>query len=600
MTLTHTFHIPVMGIGYTIDTPIKVAHLGISSVLSLGDDMLLERLREHYAQKFNFDFTPISKSDIDKRAKRITEYLNLVNKIVNVKFQELRNSVFEKATELRKYMEMLPDVSSLKQEYNRMLQEQEPLTRKRLQDSIKKSIQPGSIDVNVMTKLDRINYNSKGEAYPVEYNDAHAAVRGFANSELQSSLVLSAGLSPRLFSYIATFESFFPDKNGNLTKKIILKVSDYRSALVQGKMLAKKGIWVSEYRIESGLNCGGHAFASEGYTLGLILEEFKQNRQDLIDTTHQLLNEALKSIGRPVLNTPLEMKISAQGGVGNFNEHRFLSEYYRIDSVGWGTPFLLVPEVVNIDKENLSLLTNAKEEDLYLSGISPLGVPFNSVRGNSKDKQRDERIKKGKPGSPCKSQFLKLYNTEFTEKPICEASSQYQKSKIQELNAMHITDVREYQKRYNKITEKTCICTGLVRTAYSENKILKSSDEDGVSICPGPNIAYFSKISSLEEMVGHIYGRINILNDTYRPNMFMKEFGMYVDYIEKEIAECSINEMTDKQIKHFNTFRDNLLAGIDYYKTTLPLFDTHTQWKSELEHYNQRLQLLNIPTHITA
>ena len=27
----HTFHIPVMGTGYTIDTPLKVAHFGISS-----------------------------------------------------------------------------------------------------------------------------------------------------------------------------------------------------------------------------------------------------------------------------------------------------------------------------------------------------------------------------------------------------------------------------------------------------------------------------------------------------------------------------------------------------------------------------------------
>lgn len=50
-------------------------------------------------------------------------------------------------------------------------------------------------------------------------------------------------------------------------KKVVIKVSDYRSALIQGKYLAKKGIWVSEFRIESGLNCGGHAFATDGYLL---------------------------------------------------------------------------------------------------------------------------------------------------------------------------------------------------------------------------------------------------------------------------------------------------------------------------------------------
>ena len=41
--------------------------------------------------------------------------------------------------------------------------------------------------------------------------------------------------------------------NGKLAKTIILKVSDYRSALTQGKILAKKGVWISEFRIESGL-----------------------------------------------------------------------------------------------------------------------------------------------------------------------------------------------------------------------------------------------------------------------------------------------------------------------------------------------------------
>ena len=95
MAFTHNFHIPVMGIGYTVDSPIKVAHYGISSVLSVGDDMLLERLREFYSNKFNFHFTPIHKNDFDQRAKRITAYLNMVNDMVSEKFQELKNSSFE-------------------------------------------------------------------------------------------------------------------------------------------------------------------------------------------------------------------------------------------------------------------------------------------------------------------------------------------------------------------------------------------------------------------------------------------------------------------------------------------------------------------------
>ena len=41
----HNFHIPVMGLGFTVDTPVKVAHYGISSVVSIAEDHLLERMR---------------------------------------------------------------------------------------------------------------------------------------------------------------------------------------------------------------------------------------------------------------------------------------------------------------------------------------------------------------------------------------------------------------------------------------------------------------------------------------------------------------------------------------------------------------------------
>jgi hypothetical protein len=39
----HTFNIPVMGMAYTIDSPIRVAHLGISSVISIMNDELIEK-----------------------------------------------------------------------------------------------------------------------------------------------------------------------------------------------------------------------------------------------------------------------------------------------------------------------------------------------------------------------------------------------------------------------------------------------------------------------------------------------------------------------------------------------------------------------------
>jgi len=600
MTFSHNFHIPVMGIGYTVDTPIKVAHYGISSVLSVGDDMLLERLREFYSTKFNFPFTPIHKNEFDKRAKRITEYLNMVNHMVHDKFQELKNSSFEKGTEITKYFEMLPDFSELKKEYLKMLDEKEMEVKTSIQNWLRAAMVAGSIDINIMTKLDRDNFDSKGEQLPIAFNDAHSAVRGFANSTLKSGLVLSAGLNPRLYSYLANFEGFLPNEHNEIDKKVILKVSDYRSALVQGKFLAKKGIWVSEYRVESGLNCGGHAFATDGFLMGPILEEFKQNKETLIAEVHELLNDALEASGRKRLEQPLAMLVTAQGGVGNLTEHQFLTDYYNVDSVGWGTPFLLVPEAVNIDNDTFKLLSKATEDDLYLSDISPIGVPFNCVVGNTKDNERDEKIQSGKPGSPCPSQYLKLYNTEFTDKPICLASRQYQKLKIAELDDKNLTDKAEYQRQYDKITVKSCLCAGLVMTAYTENNLLKSSDGKGISVCPGPNMAYFSKKSTLQEMVGHIYGKNNLLNDTYRPNMYIKELGMYIDYLNKEINNTPAEEVNERKLKYFNSFKNNLLEGIEYYKTMLPKLADKTNWKLELEMYLAKVHLIEIPELVSV
>ena len=49
MQKSHSFHIPVMGIGFTIDTPLKVSKYGIDSVISLVDDVLLEKIRKSYS-----------------------------------------------------------------------------------------------------------------------------------------------------------------------------------------------------------------------------------------------------------------------------------------------------------------------------------------------------------------------------------------------------------------------------------------------------------------------------------------------------------------------------------------------------------------------
>jgi hypothetical protein len=554
----HTFHIPVLGVGYSIDTPINVAPFGISSVISLVDDGTIEKMREFYCNKFDIPFKAISKKVEDFRAERITSYLNVVEEIVNKKVEEIKKAATNASGELEKYVEMLPDTSALKSKFA----DKGRIAADDLSKWVKEKLHVGSIDVNIMTKLDQAHFKN-GAQLPIEHNDAHAALRGYANSNLSSSLVLSAGMSPRLYSYIENFKDFFPDVKGKIKKKIILKVSDFRSAFIQGKMFAAKGLWVSEYRIESGVNCGGHAFPTDGVLFGPILEEFKQNREKLFTTCIEAYKSALTKKEMPQPAEEPELKVTAQGGVGTSEEHSFLLEEYNMDSVGWATPFMLVPEVISIDTETMDLLAKGKEADYYFSGLSPLGVPFNSIKGASMSVRRLQLAKEGKPGTPCTKGFLR-YNTEFTEEPICTSSRQYQTLKLQELDAMNLPEA-EYKKAYDKIIEPECLCIGLsVSTMLSKGMEMKPAEK--VTICPGPNLAYFSKISTLKEMVDHIYGRINLLDKGYRPHMFVKELNMYLDIFKEKMENLQKNREDVKEKRNLVKFKKNLFDGINYYK----------------------------------
>lgn len=577
----HTFHIPVLGLGYTMDSPVKVAHLGISSVISLVDDISMEKLREFYCKKFNLPFQSIPTKTEDHRAKRITAYLNTVQEIVRQKFENLKNSISHTEEELVKYIDMLPDMSEIKLKFNQMINTGE--FRHKLSDWLKENLVAGEIDVNIMSKLDRDRFDGN-EKLPSIYSDAQSALRGFALSDLSSSIVLSAGMNPRLYSYLEEFEDFYPNSSLELKKKVILKVSDYRSALIQGRFLAKKGIWVSEYRVESGLNCGGHAFATDGYLMGPVLEEFKTNKEQLIETVHDIYVKALAEKGKPVPEKPFLVKITAQGGVGSNSEQNFLINYYQLDSIGWGTPFLLVPEAVSVDEQTLEVLCKAKEEDLYMSEVSPLGVIFNNVRGTGMDLKKEAQNKAGKYGFPCTKKYLALTPV-FSEEGTCTASREYQKLKIQELKDQNLNEM-DFEKELGKITDKACLCNGLTASTLMANGLDTKMEGTAVSICPGPNLAYFSSTYSLQKMVDHIYGRTNIIERTDRPNMFVKELRMYVEYLGTKIEE-TLKPISDKQKKHFLTFQENLNKGVDYYK------DLYQKYKTQFDDSTSKNNFLN-------
>ena len=553
-----------MGLAYTIDTPIKVARFGISSVISIIEDRLVEMMRRHYYPTIGQEYKPISTHEEDYRAKRITDYLNLVNTIVQAQVEKLRNAVFEAGSEIVKYFEMLPDNSAMKKLYLQMKKTNDPQEKEKIETYLRTQIRSGSIDVNIMTKTDRNNYTKQGELLH-DSSDAVAALRGYAKSNLtNSSVVFSAGMNPRLYNYLGGCKEFDINKDGGFSKKVIIKVSDYRSALIQGKYLAKKGIWVSEFRVESGLNCGGHAFATDGYLLGPILEEFKTKKQELIDTIFKIYNAALQEKSNKKINYPPRMIFSVQGGIGTHEEDEFLHRQYNFDSTGWGTPFLLVPEATNVDVETLKLLCAAKEKDVVLSHNSPLGVRFFYLKGTSAEKEKLSRISKGKPGSPCTEKHL-AFNTEFTKEPICTASHKYQKLKIAQLKSLHLPEP-EYKKQLNEVLDKECLCVGLSNAAaicHSETFIKKLN---AVTICPGPNIANFSRVVSLQTMTDHIYGRKNILTNPDRPHMFIAEVNLYMDYLEEQLKEEYHTDQFAKKKKYYSSFYNNLWDGIEYYR----------------------------------
>lgn len=559
----HTFHIPVMGLAYTIDSPVKVARFGISSVVSIGESNLVEMMRRYYYSHLDQQYFPITRKEVDYRAKRITDYLNLMNRIVKQQVDRLKKAAFEAGSELVQYFEMLPDNSKLKQVYRSMQNSPNQLEKETLQTFLRSQVAPGSIDVNIMTKLDRDEYDSKGNKTE-GHSEAISALKGYADSELEnSSIVFSAGMNPRLFSFMESLTEFDADEKGVFNKRIIIKVSDYRSALIQGKFLAKKGIWVSEYRIESGLNCGGHAFATDGYLMGPILEEFKNKKDELYELCLPLYRESIKKKKGEASIDPAPPVYSVQGGIGTYEEHTFLFEEYGISSIGWGTPFLLVPEATTVDKPTLELLCEAKEKDLELSYNSPLGVRFHYLKKTSSDKEKQERILKGRPGSPCTEKHL-AFNTEFTTEPICTASAKYQKLKIEQITTMNLNE-EEYEKEVKAVTDKECLCVGLSNSAAVEYDQTLVKNRKAVTICPGPNIAYFSKIVSLQTMTDHIYGRTNIITNTGRPHMFVKELELYIDFLQEQLNLYKKGEPNQRKQKELDLFYSNLVKGIQYY-----------------------------------
>jgi NAD(P)H-dependent flavin oxidoreductase YrpB (nitropropane dioxygenase family) len=567
----HRVHVPVMGTGFTIDTPVRTARFGISSVVSLVDDILIERMRKHYCKVYGFEFAAIPQSDPDARAKRITAYFDVLHDIVARQMLEVKALPFEAGNDKTKYFELLPDASPVRQRYLTFLAMPEGDAKRAEASALTDLMLPGSIDANIMTKLDRAEYERDGSVRPPEFSHAKAALRGYALSKVSGNMVMSAGINPTLYGYLESFPDFYRQDDAPPKKGLILKVSDYRSSMVQGRFLAKKGIEVKEFRIESGLNCGGHAFASDGYLMGPILQEFLDNRARFPEMFEPMIVAYYKKRGKdyPASAMGRDIPVTAQGGLGTHGEMRRLMEFYGLDATGWASPFLLVPEVTALDHATRQQLAEAKEEDLYLSDASPLGVPFNNLRQSTSEKWSNKQIDSGKPGSPCPKGYLES-NTEFTDTPICTASKNFMKRKLDSMGIAEAPKSDTEDTSIQSIYVKQCICDQLANGALIQAGLI--SQGQPVAVCPGPNIAYFDRLYTLREMMDHIYGRGLSLVPADRPHLFAKDLQLTVDYFIKLATKYQSGDA--KGLAYLVEFKTNIEAGIRYYRdfVTQPAF----------------------------
>ena len=455
----HKIHIPVMGICYTADTPVRVAHFGITSVISLVDDGLLEEYRMAYAERLGLDFG----SPQTTRIGRIRSYLDFVADEVERKFERLCTERFDGGSDKDRYFLMLPLNSRLRVEYDGIFAKT-GLARIAAEAALTEKMEPGEIQANIMVGLNH------DEA-------AFDAVRGFAASKVKGSLVLSAGVNLAVFEEIAKCKDFYRTRDKAPSKKIILKVSDYRSALIQGRYLAKKGLEVYEYRIESGVNCGGHAFFESKKLLLDVVREFVAKKNELFETTRGMIakfaqsvvdvnawgmaTSASKMTSAPVsanvcvceiVPPPSPARITAQGGLCSPEDIEKIMSL-GIDGVGVGTPFLLVPQATSVDKETRHLLASATPNDVYISHASPLGFPFVNLRTSTaaelcrkkvqeyfkpqSEKSNDPELK---PGFPCRQHYLCRQIPGF-DHPVCMASREYVMRRLVEIDQMEKDEI---------------------------------------------------------------------------------------------------------------------------------------------------------------
>jgi hypothetical protein len=192
---------------------------------------------------------------------------------------------------------------------------------------------------------------------------------------------------------------------------------------------------------------------------------------------------------------------------------------------------------------------------------------------------------------------VKLFNVEFTEQPICTASRSYQKLKLEQIERQDLTAAQREAVR-QAVLDKSCICHDLAGGATVKNGIDPAATP---AVCCGPNILHFSKIATLEEMVGHIYGRTSLLNGRPRDHFFLGEIAIYIDFLREELRWFHLG-LSQNTPQYFAEFKQNLLDGIAYYRAAAEqiALESKEAFLAGLEKYRQAVENIAVPDAVDS
>ncbi|MCC6582005.1 MAG: hypothetical protein IT440_16360, partial [Phycisphaeraceae bacterium] len=190
-----------------------------------------------------------------------------------------------------------------------------------------------------------------------------------------------------------------------------------------------------------------------------------------------------------------------------------------------------------------------------------------------------------------------LQNCEFTEHPICLASRTYQTLKLEQLRERN-PQVEPSAAEIDRVTTKACICHDLAGCATLSHGIDPNATP---AVCCGPNIAWFDRVASLEEMVGHIYGRLSLLTQTERPHMFINELQLYVAELRRQTG-VSQQELSTRLATYIGEFRANLLQGVEHYRSYTARFleDAKARFLADLDGLEKEIRGLGVGAAVPA